>query len=229
MTEYNECPGTRQPTVNRFKRKPSYRTGDYGDRYGYGQCSVCGKSVTCHKDKTAVRHKASRQAETQTVTHPNVGSVAPEGAHEIEHDEQPQKKQVVYAVTSGLDSAYSVALLFTTQELADAFCERENNRKGREIDYYVVEKLELWDELPGEAITVWRGSVQMENGLVTYRDPTYLSEQEPWGESSDWAQLTIHQFGKRTTAQAVTCTREETDRLLSEWVEQQMRLTMVDA
>lgn len=57
---YRQCPGTRQPTVNRFMVKATSRTGAYGDRYGYGYCSVCGKVVTCHKDKSAVRHKAAQ-------------------------------------------------------------------------------------------------------------------------------------------------------------------------
>jgi hypothetical protein len=54
---YTECPGTGQLTVNRFKIKPTARTSSYGDRYGYGHCSICGKAITCHKDMTAVRHK----------------------------------------------------------------------------------------------------------------------------------------------------------------------------
>lgn len=51
------CPGTRLPVVNRIRPRPTPFTGTYADRYGRGNCQVCGKLVTCHKDRSAVAHR----------------------------------------------------------------------------------------------------------------------------------------------------------------------------
>lgn len=58
---YKHCPGTRQPVEGCTKavtaqRSPYY----YASQCGRGRCSICAKVVTCHKDKTAVRHKDGR-------------------------------------------------------------------------------------------------------------------------------------------------------------------------
>jgi len=55
-----QCPGTRQPVLNRRRPKPTPYTGTYADRYGRGLCRVCGKLVTCHKDGSAVYHAMRR-------------------------------------------------------------------------------------------------------------------------------------------------------------------------
>lgn len=127
-------------------------------------------------------------------------------------------KRIVYAVSSGSHSDYSVAVLFTTQELAEAFCTRENSKANRAHDDYSVEEFELRDELPGEAVTAWSTFAQVENGHVKYRRDAEPFERNAWG-NSDFG-LTVDSFGATATAP----TREEAERLLGEWVEEQMRL-----
>jgi hypothetical protein len=52
------CPGTRQLVQNR-RRPRRGAFGGYAGRYGKGTCQVCGKQVVCHKDGSAVYHKAA--------------------------------------------------------------------------------------------------------------------------------------------------------------------------
>jgi hypothetical protein len=49
-----QCYGTRQPVRGRLKMKVG---SAWERRYGKGECSVCGKFVTCHKDGSAVIHE----------------------------------------------------------------------------------------------------------------------------------------------------------------------------
>lgn len=49
-----ECFGTRKPLLGvvRLEKGTSWQR-----KYGVGECSICGKHVTSHKDGTAVQHE----------------------------------------------------------------------------------------------------------------------------------------------------------------------------
>jgi hypothetical protein len=54
-----ECPGTRQPLINR-RRSNHPKASAWKRLYGAGQCSICSKLVSSHADGTAVQHNQGR-------------------------------------------------------------------------------------------------------------------------------------------------------------------------
>lgn len=128
--------------------------------------------------------------------------------------------KTVYAASSGSYSDYKVTLLFTSKELAEAFCERENATKINDGVY--VEEFQLWDELPDPAEILWRISVWVRDHQVGGRSewPVYAPswEADPWEPSE---QRTDSADGTRYLT-VIARTKEEAERRVGEWVAEQI-------